>query len=125
MKPLTTRCKLLTDNKGVTLLIVVSILGSITAIAFGVSLILLTEVRLSEDISKTVAAFYAADSGAEKILYSDRKGGGVNPGTYAGALDNAAIYSTTVEKPGGTSTIIRSVGTDPAGKTRRGLELSY
>lgn len=113
------------DEQGVTLLIVVSILGSITAIAFGVSLILLTEVRLSEDISKTISAFYAADAGAERILYIDRKEGGAAEGTYNGSLDNGAAYSTTVEKPGGTSTIIRSVGTDPAGKTRRGLELSY
>ena len=110
-------------EQGVTLLIVISILGSMTAIAFGVSLILLTEIRLSEDISKTVSAFYAADSGAEKILYSDRKEGGVAPGIYNGALDSGAVYWTTVEKPAGT--IIRSVGTDPAGKTRRGLELSY
>ena len=55
-------------EQGVTLLIVVSILGSMTTIAFGVALILLTEIRLSEDISKTVSAFYAADSGAERIL---------------------------------------------------------
>lgn len=114
----------LKTEKGVTLLIVVSILGSMTAIAFGVSLILLTEVRLSEDISKTVSAFYAADAGAERILYVDRKEGGAAEGTYAGSLDNGAAYSTTVEKPG-VLTIIRSVGTDPAGKTRRGLELSY
>ncbi|MEK7123535.1 MAG: hypothetical protein AAB851_01420 [Patescibacteria group bacterium] len=110
-------------EQGVTLLIVVSILGSMTTIAFGVALILLTEIRLSEDISKTVSAFYAADSGAERILYSDRKEGGVAEGTYTGALDNGASYSTIVEKP--ANTIIRSVGTDAQGKTRRGLELSY
>ena len=55
------------------LLIAFVIMGIVTTIVLGVSVILLSELKMIRGIGGSVVAFYAADAGIEKTLYYDRK----------------------------------------------------
>lgn len=62
----------LNKQKGVSLLLGLLIITAISAIAFGLSRLALGQLKLSRDISKSVIAFFAADSGVERALYEER-----------------------------------------------------
>jgi len=68
------------NQKGVSLIITFFIMLIILAVVLSVSLILYSEVKVIRNIGNSVIAFYLADSGAEKVLYYDRK---VMPSTGA------------------------------------------
>ncbi|MDO8486261.1 MAG: hypothetical protein Q7S77_01000 [Candidatus Staskawiczbacteria bacterium] len=61
------------QEKGVSLIITFFILTIILAVVLSVSILLYGEVKIVRNIGNSVIAFYAADSGVEKILYYDRK----------------------------------------------------
>lgn len=66
-------------QKGVSLLITFFIIGIFIAVVLGISVILVSEIKIIKEMGYSVVAFYAADSGVEKTLYYDRKvltGGG-------------------------------------------------
>lgn len=60
------------NQKGTSLLLTILIMGALLAIAFGVSKIALEEIKLTQDISKALIAYYAADAGVEAAIYYDR-----------------------------------------------------
>ena len=60
------------NKKGSSLLITILVIAALMSIAFGLSKLALGETKLSRDISKTLIAYYAADSGAECQMYADR-----------------------------------------------------
>lgn len=61
------------SEKGVSLIITFFIMIIILAVVLSVSALLYGEVKLIRNMGNSVAAFYAADSGIEKILYYDRQ----------------------------------------------------
>jgi hypothetical protein len=61
------------EQKGVSLIITLFIMIVILAVVLSVSTILYSEIKVIKNISNSVAAFYAADSGIEKVLYYDKK----------------------------------------------------
>lgn len=67
--------KYLKENKrGSALLMTMFILSSIMIIAFGGSLTILSGIKMSGVQSQSIKAYFAAESGIERILYEVRKG---------------------------------------------------
>lgn len=56
------------SQKGVSLFLTITILSIILAIAFGLSTILISQIRTIQKMGYSVVAFYAADTGTEKAL---------------------------------------------------------
>jgi len=61
------------SEKGVSLVVSFFIMIIIIAIVLAITALLYNEIRLIRNIGNSVVAFYAADSGIEKVLYYDRK----------------------------------------------------
>ncbi|MDP2946307.1 MAG: hypothetical protein Q8N61_02540 [bacterium] len=80
------------NQKGITLLLTVIIISIIMSIAILISNIVITQLKLAGDISDSVAAIYAADSGVEWQLYQIRYGASVP----VPVMSNGAIVTTTV-----------------------------
>jgi len=55
-------------KKGVSVLYVIFVVSILFAISFGISGILIPQVKMLSEIGNSVVAFYAADSGIEEIL---------------------------------------------------------
>jgi hypothetical protein len=112
-------------EKGSSILYMVFISTILLAIASGISAILIHQIKIMGEMGHSVVAFYAADSGIEKILVDWN-----NPplGGISGVLPNGASYEVSVFQSGngGCSSdnyCIRSVGA--YGKTKRAIEISY
>jgi len=65
--------KYLSDRQGISLFLSIIILAILLAISLGMSTILLSQMRMISGIGNSVIAFYAADTGAEKVLYEDKR----------------------------------------------------
>ncbi len=61
------------SEKGVSLILTFFVLVIVLAVVLSVSVILYSEIKIIRNIGDSVVAFYAADSGVEKVLYYDRK----------------------------------------------------
>ncbi len=61
------------NQRGVSLIITFFILTIILAVVLSVSILLYSQVKIIRNIGNSVVAFYAADSGIEKVLYYDRR----------------------------------------------------
>ncbi len=61
------------SQKGVSLIITFFIMTIVLAVVLSISTILYSELRIIRNMGNSVVAFFAADSGAEKVLYYDRK----------------------------------------------------
>ncbi|MBI3631496.1 MAG: pilus assembly PilX N-terminal domain-containing protein [Candidatus Staskawiczbacteria bacterium] len=61
------------QEKGISLIIVFFILTIMLAIVLSIGVLLYSQVKVIRNIGNSVVAFYAADSGVEKVLYYDRK----------------------------------------------------
>lgn len=118
-------------NKGVSLLYAVLLMSILLAIGFGVSGILLPQIKMLGDIGYSVVAFYAADAGIEKILMER---GGEPSDIPETDLDHGASYKVFVEaggegdcpseKDGRTIHFcIKSVGA--YGDVKRAIEINY
>ena len=60
------------SQKGVSLIITFFVMIIILGAVLSLSTILYSEIRMIRNIGNSVIAFYAADSGVEKVLYYDR-----------------------------------------------------
>lgn len=79
------------NQKGISLLFTVLITSLILAISLGISALLIQEMRMMSDISYSVTAFYAADSGIEAAAY-DLYQHPVSPTpTHSNSSDNADL----------------------------------
>lgn len=56
------------NKKGVSVLYAVFIMSILMAISFGISAILISQIKMLGEIGHSVVAFYAADSGIEEVL---------------------------------------------------------
>ncbi len=88
------------------------------------------EIKLSQEVPKSLKAYYAAEAGIERVLYDARKGFGANDigsppdcsGGGAICLDGSDdCYS--VDVVAGTPTIIKSYGCYK--DVKRAVEVSY
>ncbi|MBU1570878.1 MAG: pilus assembly PilX N-terminal domain-containing protein [bacterium] len=61
------------SQKGVALIITFFVMVIILGISLSMSAILYSEIRIIRNIGNSVLAFYAAESGVEKVLYYDKK----------------------------------------------------
>ena len=80
--------KILKPEEGVSLILTFFIMVIILAIVLSISVLLYSEVKVLRNIGNSVASYYAAESGIEKVLYYDRQ---VRP-----------LVSTTTPCPTGT-----------------------
>lgn len=110
----------LQKNRGASLVLTVLILTTVFVITFGVTNLLLGEIKLSQRIPKSLKAYYAAESGIERSLYDDRQGAGASDIVECSVnLDNGSSYG--VEVSGDTT--IKSWGC--YSDIKRAVEVSY
>lgn len=75
------------SQKGVSLIITFFVMIIILSITLAISALLYSEVKIIRNMGDSVIAFYAADSGIEKVLYYDRQ---VLPSLSLGACSTGA-----------------------------------
>lgn len=110
------------NKKGSSLLITMLVIAALASIAFGLSKLAIGETKLLRNVSETLIAYYAADSGAECQMYADR---------WTGEIDcshvhlSANVYFET-EGEDGPSPFNRTIRSDGFYKDiRRTVELTY
>jgi len=60
-------------QEGFSLIITLFIMVIILSVVLSVSVLLYSEIKVIRNIGNSIAAFYAADSGVEKVLFYDRQ----------------------------------------------------
>ena len=114
---------LVKNESGVSLIFTILFLGMILSTGLGIANLMLKEIKISSNIGYSVPAYYAAEAGIERILYMDRKGGGISIGYKAeetlsvGSKFKAEVMQTDPK------IIIKSVGTYNG--VKRGVEVGY
>ncbi len=130
LPPRAEKSKIQNFERGQALVLTVLLLAVILAIALAISNIFVVEIRLSGDVTESVKAVMAADSGIEWMLFKERKVLPEDPspsfngwpcGGSACSLNNGASFAVTKVVNGGTDLV--SIGDFQ--KTRRGLRVSY
>ncbi|MFH1582252.1 MAG: hypothetical protein ABIA08_00640 [bacterium] len=112
------------EKKGISLIFVILIVSVILNIAFGVSSILMTQIKVLREIGYSVVAFYAADSGIENVLLTRPP-----VDILETDLGNGAIFKVEVISGGEGSCspilnyCIKSIGSYNAAK--RAIEIIY
>ena len=109
-------------DKGAALLLSLLILSAIMVIAFSISALMYGELKLTQNIPKSIKAYYAADSGIERLLYDERKGGGAGDIPKCSIdLDNNSSYG--IEFTDGDPIEIKSWGCFD--DVNRAIEVTY
>lgn len=112
-------------QKGITLYLSVTIMTTVLAIAFGVSIIFLGQIKVMRGMGYSVIAFYAADAGIEKVLIN-RQNLNLTLDYYSGSLNNGATYRVSITSGGSCTAAnycIKSTGSYK--ETNRAIEISY
>lgn len=118
----------LKSNQGVSLYLTLVIMAILFSIGLMTSTILLDQIRMIKGMGDSVIAFYAADTGIEKVLLNRGNPQPILSGSPEGELDNGASC-TVVVLPGLTSDCdadnfcIRSIGSYK--DTKRAIEVKY
>lgn len=60
------------SQRGVAIFLALIVMIPLLAVAMGVSIILLSQLRMLKEQGYSVIAFYAADTGIERAVYEDR-----------------------------------------------------
>lgn len=111
-------------QRGVSLYLAVLIMAIFLSIGLTISTILIGQISTIKGMGDSVIAFYAADTGIEKVLLNR-----ANPPSIPipGTLENDSSYVVTVISPGSDCTAdnycIRSVGTYRG--IKRAIEVEY
>ena len=129
------------SNKGISLYLTLIFLSVLLAISLGLSVILVSQIKIIREMAESVVAFYAADAGVEYELYTESGPGA----SYSGFLDldgngqtgtncdqdlttypDDCCYQVKVLSPGdegcqASSSCIRAIGFFR--KTRRAIEV--
>ena len=87
----------LDNQKGISLLLSLLIITVISAIAFAVSRLSIGQIKLSRDISKSIIAYFAADSGIERALYDERQEGGARDFNSCIDIQGKICYAVEVK----------------------------
>jgi len=67
---------ILNYQKGASLLLTLLVLTAILTIAFGVTALMMGELKISRETFESFKAYSAAEAGVEKALYEERHGSG-------------------------------------------------
>ncbi|MBZ9578333.1 pilus assembly PilX N-terminal domain-containing protein [Patescibacteria group bacterium] len=65
--------KIQNSKKGVSIYLAVMIMFILLAIGLGMSVIIVSQIKMIREMGHSVIAFYAADTGIEKVLYKDEE----------------------------------------------------
>jgi hypothetical protein len=109
-------------KRGVSLYLALIIMFILIAIGLGVSLIIVSQMKMMKGMGDSVVAFYAADTGIEHALYNKRVKGGT--GNVSGNLDANTSYSVTSNTETGTWDSVGNfkVGISPG--VKRSIEIT-
>ena len=61
------------NQKGISIYLSLMVMTSILAIALGTSAILVSQLKIAKGLGSSVAAFYAADTAIERVIYAMQK----------------------------------------------------
>jgi len=113
------------NKKGSSLLLTVLIIAALASIAFGLSKLAIRETKISRDVSKTLIAYYAADSGAECQMYADRFPLEGTDCSYVclSEAEGICFRATGENAPSPNYRTIKSTGSYD--NTKRAVELTY
>lgn len=109
-------------KKGISIYLALIVIAILLSSALGVSVIFVNQVRILKEVKNSVIAFYASDSGIEKILINRQNPSDI-PET---SLSNGATYQVSVGAGytcGALNFCIRSVGSYK--ETSRAIEITY
>ena len=109
--------KVIGKENGVALLITVVIVSAVMLMTALIANIVATQLKMASDISSSVSAIYAADSGVEWQLYQIKKGVSVS----APAINGATI--STIVTGSAPNFTIKSLGSFRT--TKRQFEISF
>jgi hypothetical protein len=108
-------------EKGISLIIVIMSVSVVLGIALGVSSILVTQIEMLRDVGYSVVAFYAADTGIEKVLLLS------TPDDIAGDIGDATFTVQVLAGGEGTCSAdnycIKSIGAYQSAS--RAIEIVY
>ena len=120
-------------EKGASLYFALVILAILMSIVFGVSAIIIIQLKTIKEMGDSVIAFYAADTGVERTLLETRPpaegGSGATVGSiFSEILENDSEYRTEIlatTSPGcsGDYYCIKSIGTYLPSNTKRGIQI--
>lgn len=115
------------NRAGTALLMTILILNSIVLISLAASKLIVSGVKMSGIQAKSAKAYFAAEAGAEQLLWSYRKSGGPctvgaeNSCHFSKKLPNASLYQVDYINP--TVTTFISVGSFSG--LKRSVELNF
>lgn len=111
-------------QKGVSILLSLLVMTAILSIAFGVSKLVIGEIKIGRNISRSVVAYYAADSAVERAIFEKR----INNNELnivddcSINWDNGSSYGVKVQVSGG-NIIVEASGC--YNDTKRAIEASF
>jgi len=111
------------EEKGISLYLAIVIITVLTSALLALVSVSVSQIGIIWGLGDSVNAFYAADTGAERILYDIYKGGYIpilGDCPYSGTLDGA-VYQVCVS-PSASSTIW---STGVYKNTQRRIEISF
>ena len=76
------------NNKGISIYFAVVIMSIMLAIVLGVATIVIRFLKPITQLGTSVTAFYAADTGIERVLYQCTKNGCPSGGSLSGSLED-------------------------------------
>ncbi len=112
----------LNKERGVALYLTMVVLAIMSASFFALTSILVSQIKITSNLSNSVLAFAAADAGIEEALYKIRYQNYPPGNSFSGALSNDSSYTVTVVLQG-EQTIAKSVGVYR--NSRRALEIQF
>lgn len=124
--------KLLKNKKGSALLLTLLVITSIIVIAMGGSTLALSGIKMAGVQSQSVKAYFAAEAGAEELLYKTRKeqsidlSASLNEIVIDSSLPDGTFYWVFMSSKvvvGGTKNIFTSLGSFL--NTRRSVDLEF
>lgn len=120
------KLKITKNLPGSAILLSVFLLTSIILVAYSGAIGVLANVKMSGAVKRSALAYFAAESGAERLLYEVRKNG-YDLGAYSyvglfpGTLENSGTYS--VDYKTFAPIVFTSVGSYE--KMKRSVEISF
>lgn len=114
------------NQKGVSLYLTIVILSVLMAVILTMIGMAISQIKVIHTLSDSIIAFYAADTGIERVLYAIFQEGyvaskGECPPAYKGTLENGATYEVCVSDK--SDSIIFSTGSYK--KTKRRIEITF
>ncbi len=114
------------NQKGVSLYLTMVILSVLMAVILTMINVAISQIKVIHTLSGSIVAFYAADTGIERVLYAIFQEGympskGECPLPYSGTLENEATYGVCISDE--SDSIIFSTGSYK--KIKRRIEITF